>query len=40
MQVFERYAELFQMLTGKEFQPVVEKNLNEKLIKIFKDAQS
>ncbi|WP_020403058.1 phosphoribosylaminoimidazolesuccinocarboxamide synthase [Gracilimonas tropica] len=40
MQVFERYAELFKMLTGKEFQPVVEKNLNEKLIKIFKHAQS
>lgn len=40
LEVFERYAELFEMLTGKEFKPVLEKNLDEKLTKIFKNAQS
>ncbi|HBQ59175.1 MAG TPA: phosphoribosylaminoimidazolesuccinocarboxamide synthase [Balneolaceae bacterium] len=38
LKVFERYAELFEMLTGKEFQPVIEKNLDGKLTTIFKNA--
>ena len=40
MEVFERYAELFEMLTGNTFKPHLELNLNDKLISIFKDAQS
>tara|TARA_R100000908_G_scaffold61985_1_gene40672 strand:- start:15884 stop:16843 length:960 start_codon:yes stop_codon:yes gene_type:complete len=38
LKVFERYAELFEMLTGNEFQPVIEKNLDGKLTTIFKNA--
>lgn len=40
MQVFERYAELFEMLTGNPFQPQLETDLNTKLKTIFSDAQS
>jgi phosphoribosylaminoimidazole-succinocarboxamide synthase len=39
IQVYERYAELFEMLTGNTFKPQLETNLNEVLISIFKDAQ-
>ncbi|MDZ7806954.1 MAG: phosphoribosylaminoimidazolesuccinocarboxamide synthase [Gracilimonas sp.] len=39
MQVFERYAELFEMLTGNAIKPQLETNLNDKLVSIFKDAQ-
>lgn len=35
MEVFERYAELFEMLTGKEFEPVLEKDFNRTLANIF-----
>ncbi|HET8865784.1 MAG TPA: phosphoribosylaminoimidazolesuccinocarboxamide synthase [Gracilimonas sp.] len=35
MEVFERYAELFEMLTGKEFEPVLEKDINKTLADIF-----
>lgn len=35
MEVFERYAELFEMLTGKEFEPVLEKDFNRTLASIF-----
>ncbi len=40
MQVFERYAELFEMLTGNPFKPQLETDLNTKLKTIFSDAQS
>lgn len=39
MKVFERYAELFEMLTGNPFKPQLETDLDNKLISIFKDAQ-
>lgn len=39
MQVFERYAELFEMLTGKAFKPQLETDLNKKLSSIFKYAK-
>lgn len=35
MEVFERYAELFEMLTGKAFEPVLEKDFNKTLANIF-----
>lgn len=35
MEVFERYAELFEMLTGNKFEPVLEKNFNKTLANIF-----
>lgn len=35
MEVFERYAELFEMLTGKPFEPVLEKDFNKTLANIF-----
>ncbi|MEX2477527.1 MAG: phosphoribosylaminoimidazolesuccinocarboxamide synthase [Gracilimonas sp.] len=37
MEVFERYAELFEMLTGKEFKPVLERDINTTLSDIFHD---
>ena len=40
MQVFERYAELFEKLTAKPFDPQLETNLNNKLVSIFDDAKS
>lgn len=40
MEVFQRYAELYIMLTGKDFSPVLETNLSEKLESIFSDATS
>lgn len=36
-EVFERYAELFEQLTGKKFEPTSTENFNEKLPGIFKD---
>jgi len=39
MKVFERYGELFEMLTGNSFIPQLETDLDNKLISIFKDAQ-
>jgi phosphoribosylaminoimidazole-succinocarboxamide synthase len=35
MEVFERYAELFEMLTGNQFNPVLEKDFNNTLSDIF-----
>lgn len=35
LEVFERYAELFEMLTGKPFHPVLEKNFNSTLSTIL-----
>lgn len=35
MEVFERYAELFEMLTGNKFEPVLEKDFNKTLANIF-----
>lgn len=35
MEVFERYAELFEMLTGNQFNPVLEKHFNNTLSDIF-----
>lgn len=35
MEVFKRYAELFEMLTGKAFEPVLEKDFNKTLANIF-----
>lgn len=35
LQVFNRYAELFQKLTGEKFLPKIEKNLDHKLAEIF-----
>lgn len=40
MQVYERYAELFEMLTGTTFEPVLEKDINTTLSTVFADAQS
>ncbi|MEX0722851.1 MAG: phosphoribosylaminoimidazolesuccinocarboxamide synthase [Gracilimonas sp.] len=37
MEVFKRYAELFEMLTGKEFKPVLERDINTTLSDIFHD---
>ncbi len=34
-EVFERYSELFQMLTGSEFKPVLERDINSTLSNIF-----
>lgn len=39
MKVFERYAELYEMLTGNSFIPQLETDLDNKLISIFKNAQ-
>jgi phosphoribosylaminoimidazole-succinocarboxamide synthase len=36
MEVFQRYSELFEMLTGKKFEPVIEKDFNSTLGKILK----
>jgi len=36
MEVFQRYSELFEMLTGTEFKPVIEKNFNTTLKHILK----
>ncbi|MEX2362093.1 MAG: phosphoribosylaminoimidazolesuccinocarboxamide synthase, partial [Balneolaceae bacterium] len=35
MEVFHRYKELYEMLTGKEFKPVLEKDFDTSLQKIF-----
>lgn len=35
MEVYNRYAELFEMLTGNEFVPVLEKDFDKKLQEIF-----
>ena len=35
LEVYQRYAELFEMLTGKPFEPVLEKEINSKLASIF-----
>ena len=35
-EVFERYAELFKLLTGKAFKPHIEKNMDHQLDQIFK----
>ncbi|MCG8373722.1 MAG: phosphoribosylaminoimidazolesuccinocarboxamide synthase [Balneolales bacterium] len=35
MEVFQRYAELFEMLTQTEFHPVIETNFNSRLESIF-----
>lgn len=35
-EVFERYAELFKLLTGKAFVPHIEKNMDHQLDQIFK----
>ena len=35
MEVFSRYSELFQLLTGKKFEPVIEKDFNDRLREIF-----
>lgn len=35
IEVFERYAELFKMLTGKEFEPVLVKDFNKTLANIL-----
>lgn len=36
IEVFQRYAELFEMLTGKQFEPVIEKDFNTTLQSILK----
>ncbi|MTI88388.1 MAG: phosphoribosylaminoimidazolesuccinocarboxamide synthase [Balneolaceae bacterium] len=36
LEVYERYAELFEMLTAKKFKPVLEKDINQTLSDIFK----
>ena len=36
MEVYDRYAELFGLLTGKEFEPRLEKEFDEVLAEIFK----
>lgn len=36
MEVYRRYAELFEMLTGKKFKPVIEKDFSKTLADIFK----
>ncbi len=36
MEVYERYAELFGLLTGKDFKPKIEKNINHTLSSVFK----
>lgn len=33
--IYQRYAELYEILTGKNFEPVIEKDLNSKLENIF-----
>ncbi len=35
LEVFQRYAELFEMLTGKEFEPSIQKNINSTLEELF-----
>lgn len=35
LEVYQRYAELFEMLTGKPFEPVLEREINSKLASIF-----
>ena len=35
LEVFERYAELFGLLTGKDFEAYIEKDINQKLESIF-----
>lgn len=35
MEVFQRYAELFKMLTGSAFEPSLQKNINSELERIF-----
>lgn len=35
LEVYQRYAELFEMLTGKPFEPVLEKEINSRLASIF-----
>ena len=35
MEVYERYAELFEMLTGAPFEPKLELNFDKELAKIF-----
>ena len=35
LEVYQRYAELFEMLTGAPFEPVLEKDINSKLADIF-----
>lgn len=37
MEVFKRYAELFEMLTGKAFVPVLEKDIDKTLTAVFSD---
>lgn len=36
-EIFDRYAELFEQLTGKEFEPTPVKNFNKTLGKVFAD---
>ena len=36
MEVYDRYAELFGLLTGKDFEPRLEKEFDEVLAEIFK----
>jgi phosphoribosylaminoimidazole-succinocarboxamide synthase len=36
MEVFQRYSELFEMLTGNKFEPVLEKDFNSTLASVFK----
>ncbi|MFV1885116.1 MAG: phosphoribosylaminoimidazolesuccinocarboxamide synthase [Balneola sp.] len=36
MEVYNRYAELFEMLTGKKFEPVLEKDFDKTLTEILK----
>ncbi|MBO6586320.1 MAG: phosphoribosylaminoimidazolesuccinocarboxamide synthase [Gracilimonas sp.] len=36
MEVYHRYAELFEMLTGSKFEPLLEKNFNRTLAEILK----
>ena len=36
MEVYHRYAELFEMLTGQQFEPVLETDFNKKLAQILK----
>ena len=40
MEVYERYAELYEMLTGDPFEPVLEKNINTVLSELLSKYQS
>ncbi len=40
MEVYERYAELYEMLTGDSFEPVLEKNINTVLSELLSKYQS